>query len=111
MIGTTLDIIVRNATDGRQSMDDVMRLMLERFSLGNGFMGADVERAVEDVCGCEVTPFFDAHVRSGSPIDFNRHLSLIGLRATVSSTPASIATGSPPSTSASGDGCANATRR
>ena len=95
IFGTMLDIIVRDATDGRRSMDDVMRLMLERFSLEKGFVGTDVERAVEDACGCDVTPFFDAHVRSGSPIDFNRYLALIGLRMTVSSKPALDRNGQP----------------
>jgi len=95
LLGAMLDIIVRDATDGRRSMDDVMRLMLQRFGSGKGFMGGDVERAIEDVCGCDVTPFFDAHVRSGSPIDFDRYLALIGLRANVSSKPALDRNGRP----------------
>jgi len=95
LLGAMLDIIVRDATDGRRSMDDVMRLMLQRFSPAKGFMSADVERAVEDVCGCDVTPFFDAHVRSGSPLDFNRYLALIGLRMNASSKPALDRNGQP----------------
>jgi predicted metalloprotease with PDZ domain len=65
-----------------------MRLMLERFGGTQGFVGRDVERVVEDVCGCDVTPFFDAHVRSGSAIAFDRYLALIGLRAHVEWIPA-----------------------
>ena len=83
VIGAMLDLIVRDATDGRRTIDDVMRLMLERFGGTQGFVGRDVERVVEDVCGCEVTSFFDAHVRSGSAIAFDRYLALIGLRAHV----------------------------
>ncbi len=88
LIGAMLDLVIRDASAGTRSMDDVMRLMLERFSGVQGFVGRDVERAVEDVCGCDVTPFFDAHVRGGSAIDFDRHLALIGLRAQVTWTPA-----------------------
>ncbi len=88
VIGAMLDFIVRDASDGRRSMDDVMRLMLERFGGTQGFVGRDVERVVEDVCGCDVTPFFDAHVRSGSAIAFDRYLALIGLRARVEWIPA-----------------------
>ena len=84
IIGAMLDLIIRDASDGRRSMDDVMRLMLERFSGTQGFLGRDVERAVEDVCRCEVTPFFDAHVRNGSAIEFDRYLALLGLRSRVS---------------------------
>jgi predicted metalloprotease with PDZ domain len=65
-----------------------MRLMLERFGGTQGFVGRDVERVVEDVCGCDVTSFFDAHVRSGSAIAFDRYLALIGLRAHVEWIPA-----------------------
>lgn len=95
VMGSMLDVIVRDATSGRRSMDDVMRLMLERFSAEKGFLGPDVERTVEDVCGCDVTPFFDAHVRGGMPIDFDRYLGLIGLRTRVTWGPAVAPNGQP----------------
>jgi predicted metalloprotease with PDZ domain len=88
LIGAMLDLVVRHATAGRRSMDDVMRLMLERFSGERGFNGQGVEQAVEEVCGCDVTPFFDAHVRGAGAIDFDRWLRLAGLRTRVSWTPA-----------------------
>lgn len=83
IIGTMLDIIVRAATKGERSMDDVMRLMYQRSSQSPGFTGVDVERAVEQVCSCEVTNFFDAHIRGSAPVDYNRYLALIGMRARV----------------------------
>ena len=95
VIGTLLDLVIRDATAGRRSMDDVMRLMLERHSGERGFVGADIERAVEDVCGCNVTPIFDAHVRNGSPIAFDRYLALIGLRPSVTWAPARNPDGQP----------------
>jgi predicted metalloprotease with PDZ domain len=88
LIGTVLDLVVRDATNGARSMDDVMRLMLERYSGETGFTGRDVERAVSDVCRCSVKQFFDAHVRSGSPIDVARYLRLAGLRMEVTREPA-----------------------
>ena len=42
---------------------------------------------MSDVCGCNVKPFFDAHVRGNQPIDFNRYLALIGVRAEVTHVP------------------------
>lgn len=88
LIGTMLDLTIRSATTGRRSIDDVMRLMLERFSGTHGFAGADIERTVGGVCACSVKEFFDRHVRSGAPIDFDRYLRLIGLRARVAWGPA-----------------------
>jgi predicted metalloprotease with PDZ domain len=88
LIGTMLDLLVRDATRGRRSMDDVMRLLFERSNGSAGVDGRAIEQAVETVCGCDVTPFFDAHVRGGARIDFDRYLGLIGLKTQVSSAPA-----------------------
>ena len=83
LLGGMLDIIVRDATDGLRSMDDVMRLMLERHGGERGFTSADVEGAVQTICACAVKPFFAAHIRGAGEIDFNRYLAMIGMRAVV----------------------------
>jgi predicted metalloprotease with PDZ domain len=88
VLGMVLDLVIRDATASRRSMDDVMRLMLERHSGERGFGHGDVERAVADVCGCSVRALFDAHVRGAGPIDFDRWLALAGLRAIRSLQPA-----------------------
>jgi predicted metalloprotease with PDZ domain len=88
LLGNVLDLIIRDATANRRSMDDVMPLMLERYSGVRGFTGGDVERTVSDVCGCEVSGVFDRYVRGAAPIDFDRYLALAGLRTEVSSIPA-----------------------
>ena len=87
LIGTMLDLITRDATQGRRSMDDVMRLLFERAGTQKIDSRA-IERAVETVCGCDVTPFFDAYVRNAGAIDFDRYLGLIGLRTRVTWAPA-----------------------
>src|SRR5438093_242040 len=87
LLGTMLDLIVRDATNGARSIDDVMRAMLERFAGARGFTGRDIDRTVVDVCSCNVHAFFEAHVRGPQPIDFDRYLRLIGLRAHVAWTP------------------------
>jgi predicted metalloprotease with PDZ domain len=89
VLGNLLDISIRDATGGEHSMDDVMRLMLERFGGPNGFDGGGVEQAVEDVCRCDVTPLFDAHVRrAGRPVDYDRYLGLLGFKSRVTWEPA-----------------------
>ncbi len=50
--------------------------------------GRVIEQAVESVCGCALTPFFDAHVRGARAIDFDRYLALAGLKTQVTSGPA-----------------------
>jgi len=88
LLGTMLDLIVRDATNGARSIDDVMRTMLERFSGARGFGGQDIERTTGDVCGCKVHAFFETHVRGPKPIDFDQYLRLIGMRIQVSWMPA-----------------------
>jgi predicted metalloprotease with PDZ domain len=88
LIAAMMDLQIRHATSGRRSMDDVMRLMMERFAGERGFTGRDVERVIAEVCGCAVTRFFDAHVRGGSAIPFDDYLRYIGLRADVTWRPA-----------------------
>ena len=88
LLGTMLDLIVRDVTNGARSMDDVMRAMLERFAAAKGFTGRDIEQTAGDVCGCNVHAFFETHVRGRQPIDFDQYLRLMGLRTHVSWTPA-----------------------
>jgi predicted metalloprotease with PDZ domain len=89
VIGNMLDLAVRQSTGGRRTMDDVMRLMLERHAGTRGFNGHDIEGVVEEVCGCDVTPLFDNHVRrGGKPIDFDRYLAPLGWRVEVTWFPA-----------------------
>jgi predicted metalloprotease with PDZ domain len=95
LISTMLDLQIRDATDGRRTLTDVMRLMLERFSAERGVTGQDVERAVTDVCGCEITSFFDTYVRAGNALDFDRYLRLAGLRTRVIYEPARGRDGNP----------------
>jgi predicted metalloprotease with PDZ domain len=95
LIGAMMDLEIRHATGGRHSMDDVMRLMLERFSGERGFTSRGVERVIGEVCGCSVSPFFDAHVRGGKPIPFDDYLRYLGLRAEVAWRPALGSDGRP----------------
>ena len=88
LLGAMLDLIIRDATGGRHSLDDVMRAMLERFSGERGFDGPDIERTVAESCGCSVGAFFQRYVREAHAIDFDRYFQLAGLRARVSWSPA-----------------------
>src|SRR6267142_2901881 len=99
LIGTMLDLMIRDVTHGQRSMDDVMRLLFNQASPrspspeGRGGQGVRIdarviEQAVESVCGCDVTPFFDAHVRHAAMIDFDRYLGLMGMTTRVTWGPA-----------------------
>jgi Predicted protease with the C-terminal PDZ domain len=80
VLGTMLDLIIRNASNGRRSMDDVMRKMMEKFSGEKGFTSKDIEQVVQEVCSCNVHQFFLDYVYGHRQIDFNKYLGLIGLK-------------------------------
>lgn len=84
LLGTMLDVYIRNITNGKYSMDDVMRKMFENFSGKTGFTGEDIERMVHEVCDCEVHTFFEQYVRGKKQIDFNKYLQLIGVHMDLS---------------------------
>src|SRR5678816_4621336 len=81
LIGTMLDLIIRDATGGRRSLDDVMRVMMARYGGATGYTSAGIEEVVDTACGCRAHDFFERYVQSAHPLDFNRYLALIGLRA------------------------------
>jgi len=83
LLGTVMDLIIRDATGGQRSLDDLMRAMFASFSGEHGFTTNDVERLAEEVCGCGLKPFFDAYVRGARGIEFNDYLRLAGLKMEV----------------------------
>jgi len=83
VLGSMLDLIIRDASKGDKTFDDVMRKMLERFSGQKGFTSKDIEQAVEDVCGCNVHQFFSDHVYGSKQIDFSQYLKLLGLQYSI----------------------------
>ena len=93
LIGYALDIIIADSTRGRRGMDDVMRLMYDRFAGRAAFTGADIEKATGDVCQCNVRRFFDDHVRAAKPIDFNPLLAPLGLRVVLTTQPVADSNG------------------
>jgi predicted metalloprotease with PDZ domain len=95
LLGTMLDLIIRDATNGKHSIDDVMRKMMERFSGVQGFTNRNIEEITAATCGCNVSLFFRDHVYGNKPIDFNKYLSLAGMHFTTKWTNASDSSGKP----------------
>ena len=83
VLGSMLDLIIRNASNGNKTTDDVMRKMVERFSGEKGFISKDIEQAVKDVCECNVHQFFQDHVYGNKKIDFSKYIKLLGLQYTI----------------------------
>jgi len=87
LLGTILDLRIRDATNGARSMDDVMRLMYSRFR-EKKFTSRDVQNAVDEICRCSTSSIFNQYVFNAGAIDFNRYLALAGMKSTVTWQPA-----------------------
>jgi predicted metalloprotease with PDZ domain len=93
LVGTALDIIIRDSTRGARGLDDFMRALYSRHAMKRGFTSADVERAASEVCGCDLRRFFDDDVRNARALDFSRYLRSVGLSVVIDSIPAADSAG------------------
>jgi predicted metalloprotease with PDZ domain len=90
LIGMVLDMIIRGRTNGKSSLDDVMRKMYEEYYLkspnatyylrGRGYIPEDLQRVASDVAGNDFTDFFNRHVRGVEMLPYDEAFAYLGLR-------------------------------
>jgi predicted metalloprotease with PDZ domain len=90
LIGMVLDLIIRGRTDGKASLDDVMRRMYDEFYFkspnasyylrGRGYIPEDLQRVASDVSGYDLTDFFTRYVRGVAVLPYDEALAYLGLR-------------------------------
>jgi predicted metalloprotease with PDZ domain len=80
LIGLCLDLIIRNRTHGRKSLDHVMRaLWIHYGATGVGLAEDDMESLVSDVTGLRLHRFFDRVLRSTQELPLAGALRFAGL--------------------------------
>jgi predicted metalloprotease with PDZ domain len=80
LLGFLFDIKIRAATDGAKSLDDVMRLLDDRYGrYDRGFEEDGILRAINDVSGKDLTEFYARYVRTTEEIPWNDMLREVGL--------------------------------
>ena len=80
VVAFLLDAEIRNRTGGERTLDDLMRLLFERYSGERGFTGAQVQQAAEEIAGGSLETFFETNVRGTGPLDYAPALRTLGLR-------------------------------
>jgi predicted metalloprotease with PDZ domain len=88
MVAWTLDLVIRDRSGGRVGLDDVMRRMVADFPAPRGYTGADLERTASAVCECDLSTFFEKHVRGTDPVNVNTAVYVLGMRALLRDEPA-----------------------
>jgi len=81
ILGLLLDLEIRKRSNGRKSLDDVMRyLYTEFFKKVRNYTPADFQRASEMMAGASLEEFFAKYVRGTEELDYNAALAAAGLR-------------------------------
>lgn len=89
-IGIVLDLLIRGKTNGKASLDDVMRRMYEEFYLkspnasyylrGRGYHNEDFEKMVSEVASTDMSDFFKRYVRGVETPPYEQAFAQVGLR-------------------------------
>ncbi len=82
LAGFLLDIMIRDATDNRRSLDDVMaQVYAESYKRGKGFTNADWWRVVSQVAGGKsFADFAERYIDGREPFPWETTLALGGMR-------------------------------
>jgi predicted metalloprotease with PDZ domain len=81
IVGLLLDFAIRQSTQNRSSLDDVMRLVYWKYykNLKRGFTDAEFQQACEEVAGASLAQIFD-YVYTTKELDYNTYLGYAGLK-------------------------------
>lgn len=81
LVGLLLDFEIRNATQNKYSLDDVMRLLYRKYykEEHRGFTEAELQSACEQVAGISLTGFFE-YIYTTKEIDYSKYLAFAGLK-------------------------------
>ncbi len=92
VIGLVLDLMIRGRTNGKASLDDVMRRMYDEFYLkspnasyylrGRGYATEDFERVASEVGDFDLGGFFRRYVRGVEVLPYDEALAYLGLHLT-----------------------------
>jgi predicted metalloprotease with PDZ domain len=88
VVGLVLDAHIRRRTNGRKSLDDVMRLEYRRWSGARGYTADEFNRTVSDAAGFDVSPLLHRLIASTDEIDYTEMLDWFGLRFAPADDPA-----------------------
>ena len=84
LIGLVMDLEVRRRTGGKRSLDDLMRLLYERYckELRRGFTELELRNACEEAAGGTMEEIFERYVYGAEEMDLARYLGYAGLKLT-----------------------------
>lgn len=83
VVGLVLDAALRGATEGKQSLDDVLRTLMKRHALPQpGYGEDDLRTTINEIAGRDLSALYDRCVRSTQELPYEE-LRKIGLRLAI----------------------------
>jgi predicted metalloprotease with PDZ domain len=81
LVGLCLDLEIRRRTDQRSSLDDVFKLLYQRYGRqGIGFPESVYQETVEEVATSSFQEFFDRYIESVDPLPLDGMLDNAGIK-------------------------------
>ena len=80
LLGFLLDLTIRDSTDNRRSLDDVMRYLFDHYAGARGFSSDDVLNAMLASTGLDLQVFYERYIRGTAEIPWNDVLRAAGWR-------------------------------
>ena len=78
VVAFLLDAKIRSLTDGQQSLDDVLRIMYQRYR-ESGYLPSDFRAVASEVAGSDLTSFFASNVDQTDDLNFDEALNYFGM--------------------------------
>ncbi len=83
LVGLVLDLEIRRGTRGEKSLDDVLRLLFERYGqFDQGFPERVYQETAEEVAGGSLAQFFGRYINGVDPLPLDALLATAGLSLT-----------------------------
>ncbi|MEZ4472619.1 MAG: PDZ domain-containing protein [bacterium] len=79
VVAFLLDARIREASHGKRSLDDLLRLAYDRFA-ESGYTPEQFQALASEVAGTDLATFFDGYVRGVSELEYEPALRWFGLR-------------------------------
>jgi predicted metalloprotease with PDZ domain len=80
VIAFLLDAKIRKATNGSKSLDDGMRLALQRYSGDKGYTPEQFYQVMSETAGVDLKPWFAVVAESSEELNYDEALAFYGLR-------------------------------
>ena len=90
LVGMVLDLMIRGKTNGKGSLDEVMRRMYQQFYLnspnasyylrGRGYTPQDFQQVASEVAGADLSDFFARYVRDTQTLPYDEAFGYVGLK-------------------------------